>query len=584
MTLNFSLKQASIFVLIGLTLTLQACSPSLKSYDVRKRGAPTSQDDLGIVVTGAEESEIAELLKEKPLAQFRLINKTAKQYEIFNVEMELIKKSVTGQIEPNTWISLDLAPPRSLFSLIHDPTSRIKQNEDPQPVFEPCVKSSQMPLASFEILFPEEGLAKPILVGSEINVTGTAEAHPDHPGELKIAFLGFGPKGSLQDRILVPGTELKLKVDTVGIYQLGFLVQDSRNVCNLQTFIAFVTDNPKYVGSSVDVSQDQQAIELSTFSHLNEIEVPAAWTLADREGEDVVIAVIDSGVNYNHSALLQNIELNTLEIPDNGLDDDGNGLVDDYIGYDFINSDEFPFDDVGHGSHVAGLAASSFFGVAKKAKILPIKALGHRGGDSASMVGGIRYAVERKAKIINMSFGDYAKVNALIVQAMNYADQQGTLVIAASGNGDSFFGLGVNTDKNPMFPASFPNSNIISVAAKSKGRVLATYSNFGPMTVDIAAPGGADPDDLLLSTAHANPKNIQYIGMSGTSMATPLVSGVAALVWSLKPNLSALEVKDILLQSGDQKTELQDLVSSSSYLNARKAAELTKSRSPLILR
>src|SRR5690606_16981905 len=131
--------------------------------------------------------------------------------------------------------------------------------------------------------------------------------------------------------------------------------------------------------------------------------------------------------------------------------------IDDVVGYDFANSDSFPFDDQGHGSHVAGLTASSVTGLAKKARILSVKALGPSGGDIASIVGGSFYAVDNGAKVLNMSFGNYGAPHPKLVEAMDYAEEKGVIVVAASGNGHPMFGIGMNTDVMPNFPSSFPH-------------------------------------------------------------------------------------------------------------------------------
>src|SRR5690606_17709986 len=208
--------------------------------------------------------------------------------------------------------------------------------------------------------------------------------------------------------------------------------------------------------------------------------------------------------------------------------------------YDFYNGDNYPNDDHGHGTHVAGLAAGTRSGVAPKAKIMPIKVLNSNGqGDIATIAAGILYALDMGADIINLSLGGVGSQMAQrdiesLISGVRLAESKGRLLVAAAGNGGDDF-LGDCNDEDPIYPSSFQTDSIISVAAVDSYNNLAYYSNYGGSTVHIAAPGGNGGYEGLNSTTIDG----SYNYMSGTSMATPLVSGLAALIKSSNPNLSS---------------------------------------------
>ncbi|MCB0361814.1 MAG: S8 family serine peptidase, partial [Bdellovibrionales bacterium] len=364
---------------------------------------------------------------------------------------------------------------------------------------------------------------------------------------------------------------LRYKPDAYGQYSIVVIVQDDRQVCAFSSFEFIVTGNKPYLGTREKFGSRLDILDKNLFSHRSEIRADQALEISQNKGKGVIIAVIDSGVNYNHPAQINNIWLNKKEVANNNIDDDNNGKIDDLIGYDFVNDDAFPFDDQGHGSHVSGLIASEYFGIAPHSLIMPLKALSPKGGDIGSIVGAIYYAVDQGAHILNLSLGSYGPPHPHLVEAINYAESKNVLVVAASGNGDPNSGAGLDTDKFPNFPSAFDNKNIISVAAKDSQHLLAPYSNYGMNSVDIAAPGGNPPDELLNSCFLENPSNILFTGMAGTSMAAPLVSGTLALMLSDSPKLSIDEVKNILLTSGRVAPGLEKLTVSGRYLDTLEA-------------
>lgn len=231
-----------------------------------------------------------------------------------------------------------------------------------------------------------------------------------------------------------------------------------------------------------------------------DIGAAAAWDVETGD-PGMVIAVIDSGVAYEHPDLIQNVWTNGGEIPDNGLDDDGNGYVDDVHGWDFVNDDNNPSDyskDLygdGHGTHVAGIIAAAgnngigTTGVMWQGQIMPLQVFdlflvdAFEGIQNTLIIAAVEYAVENGARIINCSFGGYGE-SAALLDIFRLADQNGVLVVAAAGNES------LNNDLLPIYPAGYDLPNIISVAAVDEDGALAAYSNFGVESVDVAAPGG----------------------------------------------------------------------------------------------
>ena len=280
---------------------------------------------------------------------------------------------------------------------------------------------------------------------------------------------------------------------------------------------------------------------------------------------DVVVAIIDSGIDYTHPDLAANMWMNEGEISNNGIDDDNNGYVDDIYGYDFANNDGDPFDDSNHGTHVAGTIGAAgnngigVVGVSHQVSLMGIKFLGANGfGSTSDAAEGIIYAVDNGAMILNNSWGG-GGFSETLRAAIEYAHQNDVLFLAAAGNS------GTNNDISPSYPASYEVDNVISVAATNHNDQLAAFSQYGSQSVDLGAPGV----DILSSV----PGNA-YTSFNGTSMATPHVSGVAALLKAHAPNLSNLEIKQILFDSIDPIPSLQSTTVTGGRLNSNEALKL----------
>ncbi len=300
---------------------------------------------------------------------------------------------------------------------------------------------------------------------------------------------------------------------------------------------------------------DQWAIKRVGFSGEN-----SPWSDLERTPGEIVVAIVDSGLDWDHADLDHgNIWQNADEIPGNGIDDDRNGYIDDIIGWDFINKSNRPWDHDGHGTIVAGIIAAAhndigIAGINPQAKLMIIKALDNEGRSRASLVAqGIAYAVDNGAKIVNVSVGGDS-ISVMVQAAIDYANEAGVLIVAASGNeGKSLEGY-----------ALADNEGVFTVGATYIDDYPAEFSNFGPQ-VDIAAPGV----EILSLRARLTDTNFvpdatdeytmgdyivgdgRYIKASGTSFAAPIVTGVASVVWSLRPNLTAEQVQAVLEKSAD---------------------------------
>jgi subtilisin family serine protease len=278
--------------------------------------------------------------------------------------------------------------------------------------------------------------------------------------------------------------------------------------------------------------------ELSRAWHLDSMGARAAWTTT-RGRPETKIAIVDSGVDYNHADLSQNIALNTLEIPDNGIDEDQNGYTDDYVGWDFIWNNGLPFDRAGHGTFLATIAGSvadngvGTAGVCPECSIIPVRYLNHDGlGDTEDAIKGIYYSIKRKASVINLSFSGEG-YDADLKKAIEEAGRNDILVIACASNDES------NLDRESIYPAKFNLPNLITVAASDSLGRLWEGSNWGKNSVHLAAPG----DDIVGLWLGA------WDTGSGTSDSAAVLSGAAGLVRSANPSLTAVEVKTILLNT-----------------------------------
>ena len=294
-----------------------------------------------------------------------------------------------------------------------------------------------------------------------------------------------------------------------------------------------------------------------------------------------IIAIIDSGANVNHESFadVDAIWKNTNEIPNNGLDDDANGFVDDYNGYNFKDKNNNLADQTGHGTHVAGIALGvghDIFDLTQdsimfpqqrsKVQLMILKFIGPTGGATSDAINAVFYAVNKGAKVLNNSWGGTNYSRAL-EDAILYAYDREVLFVAAAGNSSS------DNDTKAIYPANYNLPNVISVAASDNSDRLTSFSNFGLTTVDIAAPGS-----FILSTGDLG--NSSFRTLSGTSMASPMVAGVAGLALYENRFLKAHQIKQIIVQQADSASTLSGRIKNPVRLNPNFAIAEAKIATP----
>jgi hypothetical protein len=302
---------------------------------------------------------------------------------------------------------------------------------------------------------------------------------------------------------------------------------------------------------------------------LGTIGAPAAWGVTTGS-LGVVVAVIDSGVDFSHPDLAGARWTNPGEscavCRTNGVDDDGNGYVDDWRGWDFANDDNDPFDENGHGTHVAGTVGAvgdngvGVTGVNQRVSLMGLKFIGANGeGTAADAVSAILYASAMGADVTNNSYGGDGFSRAML-DAIRTADSRDSLFVAAAGNSFS------DNDLDPVYPAGYDAPNVVSVAASDQNDDLAWFSNAGAQSVDLAAPGV----DVYSTWPGGG-----YRFDSGTSMAAPHVAGAAALAKAAFPSATDVGLKALLLRSVDPVQWLQGVVRTAGRLNVDNAVRCT---------
>jgi len=297
-----------------------------------------------------------------------------------------------------------------------------------------------------------------------------------------------------------------------------------------------------------------------------DISATLAWAKTTGS-EDVVVAVLDSGVDYTHEDLVGNMWVRPAEM--DPYHDEELGTVDDLNGYNAIDGNSDPMDENGHGTHCAGIIGAEgendlgIAGVNWKVQIMPLKFMNAGGfGTTKDAIEAINYVIDRKkagvnVRIISASWGSTQKSRAL-EDVIRKAYENDILFVAAAGNAST------NNDRSPHYPSSYDVPNVISVAALDRHDQLASFSNYGVKSVAIAAPGVE-----ILSTWLGN----QYEEKSGTSMATPVISGVAALILSENPKLSVADLRKRLMDSTDPIVALKGKTVSGGRINAAKALQ-----------
>ncbi len=310
----------------------------------------------------------------------------------------------------------------------------------------------------------------------------------------------------------------------------------------------FATPNPPYAPPQAAPVEGEKDPLVGQLWGLTRTHAKLAWP-QQAGSRDIIVADIDTGVDYNHEDLNDNIWQG--------------------VGYDFADKDEFPYDGHGHGTHTSGTIAAvgangiGVSGVSQKASIMAVRFIGDQGyGTTADAILSIDYAVNNGARVLSNSWGgapeEEDELNVALKESIERARDADVLFVAAAGND------GADNDQTPVYPAAYDVENIITVASTNNRDKRSFFSNFGATSVDLGAPGSN-----ILSTVPGN----KYEAMSGTSMACPHVAGLAALILAERPDLSALEVKQIILDTVDPLPVLQGITVSGGLMNVQAALE-----------
>ena len=309
---------------------------------------------------------------------------------------------------------------------------------------------------------------------------------------------------------------------------------------------------------------------------MQKISAPLAWDLTTGSAA-VVVADIDTGLRYTHEDLAANAWRNPGEIAGNGVDDDGNGFVDDYYGWDFFYNTPDPYDTAGgHGTHTAGTIGAvgnnslGVTGVNWNVKIMAIKIYSANGSDttSAMLVNAYNYIRMMKQRGVNIRVtnnsyggcGEACGYDQATKDALDAMGNAGILNVFAAGNSNT------NNDATPFYPASYDSPSVLAVAASDSNDNKASFSSYGATRVDVAAPG------VSIRSTWAD-SDSSYLTISGTSMATPHTAGAAALLSAYNPNLSAASLKATLMNTVDVLTQWNGRVKSGGRINVARAMQ-----------
>ena len=381
-------------------------------------------------------------------------------------------------------------------------------------------------------------------------------------GEDPTAFLAkMGVQATTMERVTPDAPLYRLHLSSLSLEALPNALEDAAAQASA------VAVEPDYVRQAILVPNDPQYLN-GTLWGLNQIsdadiDAPEGWNVRS-SASGIIVAIIDTGIKTTHQDLAANMWRNSAEIAGNKIDDDANGFVDDVFGCDAYNNDGDPTDDNGHGSHCAGTIGGAgnngigVTGVAWGVQLMACKFLSATGsGADSDAVRCIDYARSKGAKILSNSWGG-GGAGVSLQAAIERSRTAGLIFVAAAGND------GRNTDSSPSYPASLATDNIVSVAATTRTDTLASFSNYGSVTVDLGAPG-----DGIFSTVSTS--DTAYATYSGTSMATPHVAGVLALLVVQFPTESYSAIITRLLNGTDKIPALAGKTKSGGRLNLANA-------------
>lgn len=410
-------------------------------------------------------------------------------------------------------------------------------------------------------IFYYEITFRPTVTGPRTGILSIASNAEEESAELDLSGSGLGvPIASLSP------TFLDARIVTGAGGTQSFVIHNTGSAPLTWRLIRVTTDDPD---SPPDIRTNDPLLDMLWglgSSQTGGVHARRAWSIT-QGSPSTLVAVIDTGVDVNHPDLTETVAVNADEIPGNGIDDDGNGFIDDVRGWDFVENAPGSTDPHGHGTHVAGTIAArgdnstGVVGVAWRARILPVRFLSDSGvGYTSDAIQAIHYARIRGARLVNASWGG-GGYSSLLADAIDSLLTENTgLFVAAAGNSGS------NNDFKPFYPAGYSLPGVIAVAASDQEDSLAAFSNHGKQSVDVAAPGVR-----ILSSYRSS----GFAYMSGTSMAAPHISGALALLQAQNSNLSGDDYRMLLLSSVDYPGALNGWVATDGRANVWQALSRT---------
>lgn len=432
---------------------------------------------------------------------------------------------------------------------------------------------------------------------SLILILGTTLAHADrfHPSHLFIKMKKDSPL--IKSTLILSSKQMISNlylVETTNVEALAYSLKQNKNVEYVQKdYFAGQAPMPKL--EPLDLLSPKLKIFMSPsmdFGTFNDPQVPQLWAFSGKYGidvldaymalptqtpEEVIVAVVDTGVDHNHEDLKDIMWINHTEIPNDQIDNDGNGYIDDVHGINVVVRDtngratSNTMASHWHGTHVAGTIAATqnngigIAGVANNVKIMALRTVPDDSDElDSNIVEALTYAAKNGARIINCSFGKKANEGGMVVRDVitEIGKKHNVLVVVSAGNDSKGPFNWYDNDITPKYPASFDSENMLVVAATDQAGSLANFSNIGTKTVDVAAPGVS-----ILSTTPNN----GYAMANGTSMATPNTAGAAAMILGYNPKFSALQVKKALTSSVSKVANLKGKMTSGGRVNLANA-------------